>query len=45
LAQRHGEAPIYPASVIKFVYLMAAYARQEEGSFQIDPETDDLLTQ
>src|SRR5262249_27790117 len=25
LAHRDGEAPIYPASVIKFVYLMAAY--------------------
>lgn len=44
LAQRHGETPIYPASVIKFVYLMAAYAWQEEGTRRIDPEMDALLT-
>ena len=45
LAQRHGETPIYPASVIKFVYLMAAYKWQEAGVRQIDPEMDSLLTQ
>ncbi|MBP1686476.1 MAG: hypothetical protein H6Q33_2619 [Deltaproteobacteria bacterium] len=45
LAQRRGETPIYPASVVKFVYLMAAYARQEEGKDRIDPEMDVLLRQ
>src|SRR5262245_34121909 len=44
LAQRHGEVPIYPASVVKFVYLMAAYARQENGQRPIDVEMDRLLT-
>lgn len=43
LAHRHGETPIYPASVIKFVYLMAAYAWQENGTRRIDSEMDDLL--
>ena len=41
LAQRHGEMPIYPASVVKFVYLMAAYAWQEQGQRRIDAELDD----
>jgi hypothetical protein len=45
LAQRHGEAPIYPASVVKFVYLMAAYAWQDEGKGRIDAEMDGLLRQ
>jgi len=40
LAHRDGEKPIYPASVVKFVYLMAAYAQQERGTVKID----DLLT-
>jgi beta-lactamase class A len=44
LAQRRGGEPIYPASVIKFVYLMAAYAQQERGALQIDAELDDLIT-
>src|SRR5262249_14730043 len=44
LAQRDGEVPIYPASVIKFVYLMAAYAWQEQAKLQIDAVLDDLLT-
>ncbi len=43
LAQRHGAAPIYPASVVKFVYLMAAFAWQEQGRRRIDPEMDVLL--
>src|SRR5262249_1159009 len=29
LAEHHGDAAIYPASVVKFVYLMAAYRWQE----------------
>jgi len=45
LAERHGTTPIYPASVIKFVYLMAAYVWQEDGSRRIDAEMDEQLTQ
>ena len=45
LAHRNGETPIYPASVVKFVYLMAAYAWQETGTTQIDNDMDRLLTQ
>ena len=45
LAQRRGDTPIYPASVVKFVYLMAAYAWQEDGKRRIDNEMDGLLTQ
>jgi len=44
LAQRRGEVPIYPASVVKFVYLMAAYAWQDNGQRRIDGEMDRLLT-
>jgi len=40
LAQYHGESPVYPASVVKFVYLMAAYAWQEQGRLTIDPAFD-----
>ena len=43
LAERRGESPIYPASVIKFIYLMAAYAWQEKGTRRIDAEMDGLL--
>ncbi|HVO26759.1 MAG TPA: serine hydrolase [Candidatus Margulisiibacteriota bacterium] len=44
LAQRRGALPIYPASVVKFIYLMAAYAWQENGLGRIDGEMDKLLT-
>lgn len=44
LAQHHGEIPIYPASVVKFVYLMAAYAWQEQGRRSIDAELDAQLS-
>jgi beta-lactamase class A len=44
LAQRDGNLPIYPASVIKFVYLMAAYAWQEQGKRTIDPAIDEQLS-
>jgi hypothetical protein len=44
LAHRHGETPVYPASVVKFVYLMAAYAWQEDGLRRIDSYTDTQLT-
>jgi beta-lactamase class A len=45
LAHRAGDVPIYPASVVKFVYLMAAYAWQEQGKRRIDPELDAWLTE
>jgi hypothetical protein len=45
LAHSRGTMPIYPASVVKFVYLMAAYAWQESGTQRIDAEMDELLTQ
>lgn len=44
LAQYHGEIPIYPASVVKFAYLMAAYAWQAQGRRRIDPELDTQLS-
>jgi len=44
LAERGGEVSMYPASVVKFVYLMAAYAHQERGTLRIDAELDDALT-
>jgi hypothetical protein len=44
LAQHDGEIPVYPASVVKFVYLMAAYAWQEEGRLRIDDDFDHDLT-
>ena len=40
LAQWDGAKPIYPASVVKFVYLMAAYAFQEQGLLSIDADLD-----
>lgn len=43
LAHWQGETPIYPASVVKFVYLMAAYAFQEQGKLAIDPSLDKSL--
>src|SRR5262249_30880486 len=45
LAQYHGDAPIYPASVVKFVYLMAAYRWQEEGKLRIEGEFDRELSE
>lgn len=45
IAERRGELPVYPASVVKLVYLMAAYAWQERGTRAIDPEMDRLLTE
>ena len=44
LAHHDGEIPVYPASVVKFVYLMAAYAWQEEGRLRIDEDLDANLT-
>src|SRR5262245_59212784 len=40
LAERRGTAPVYPASVVKFVYLMAAYHWREQGELSIDPGLD-----
>ena len=36
LADWNGDSPVYPASVPKFVYLMAAYAWRDEGRLEID---------
>jgi len=44
LAHWHGDTPVYPASVVKFVYLIAAYAWQEQGRLEIDPWLDRQLT-
>jgi len=38
LAHRHGDTPVYPASVVKFVYLMATYAWVDRGRLEIDSE-------
>src|SRR5262249_11574529 len=43
VAHFNGDTPVYPASVIKFVYLMAAYAWQEEGRLTIDEDLDRQL--
>jgi len=43
-AHWNGETPVYPASVVKFVYLMAAYAWQEQGKLRIDDDLDANLT-
>ncbi len=43
LAHHNGDSPVYPASVVKFVYLMAAYAWRDEGRIEIDPAFDRQL--
>jgi beta-lactamase class A len=43
LAHHNGHSPVYPASVVKFVYLMATYAWQEQGRLEIDAELDRQL--
>ncbi len=45
LAHHHGDAPIYPASVVKFVYLMAAYRWQEQGRLRIEGDFDRELSE
>lgn len=40
LAHWNGTSPVYPASVPKFVYLMAAFAWRDEGRLKIDPTFD-----
>jgi beta-lactamase class A len=43
LAHWNGDSPVYPASVPKFVYLMAAYAWRDEGRLEIDSVLDRQL--
>jgi beta-lactamase class A len=45
LAHRDGDAPIYPASVVKFVYLMAAYRWQADGRLRIEGDFDRQLSE
>jgi len=45
LAHRNGDSPVYPASVVKFVYLMAAYAWRDQGLLEIDPAFERQLRQ
>jgi beta-lactamase class A len=45
LAHRNGDSPVYPASVVKLVYLMAAYAWRDQGRLQIDPAFESQLEQ
>ena len=45
LAHVHGDRPIYPASVVKFVYLMAAYRWQEQGRLRIEGDLDRELSE
>ncbi|MGH8577816.1 MAG: hypothetical protein ACREXJ_13085, partial [Gammaproteobacteria bacterium] len=40
LAHWNGTSPVYPASVPKFVYLMAAFAWRDQGRLGIDPTFD-----
>jgi len=40
IASVRGNDSVYPASVVKFVYLMAAYAWQEQGRLRIDAALD-----
>lgn len=40
LAHVRGNDPVYPASVVKFVYLMAAYAWREQGRLAIDADLE-----
>jgi beta-lactamase class A len=44
LAHWGGDELIYPASVVKFVYLMAAYDWHERGKLVIDKDLDRQLT-
>ncbi len=44
IAHWNGNTLIYPASVVKFVYLMAAYAWEEQGILKIDKYLDRQMT-
>ena len=39
----NADAPVYPASVVKFVYLMAAFEWRDRGELEIDPAFDRAL--
>lgn len=43
LAHHNGASPVYPASVPKFVYLMAAYAWRDAGRLEFDAAFDRQL--
>ena len=43
LAHWNGDSPVYPASVVKFVYLMAAFAWRDRGLLTIDAALDRQL--
>jgi len=43
LAHWNGDSPVYPASVVKFVYLMAAFAWRDRGLLEIDAALDRQL--
>jgi beta-lactamase class A len=45
LAHRNGDSPVYPASVVKLVYLMAAYAWRDQERLEIDPAFESQLRQ
>lgn len=45
LAHINGDEPGYPASVVKFVYLMAAFNERDQGRLQIDRSLDRKLTE
>ncbi|MBM4269259.1 MAG: hypothetical protein FJ144_22070 [Deltaproteobacteria bacterium] len=40
IADRNGDRPTYPASVVKFVYLMAAFAWKDQEKLEIDATLD-----
>jgi beta-lactamase class A len=44
IAHVRGHDKVYPASTVKFVYLMAAYAWQERGRLRIDASLDTELS-
>jgi len=43
LAHWNGDSPVYPASVVKIVYLMAAYAWRDAERLEIDPSFERQL--
>ncbi len=43
VAHWNGDSPVYPASVVKFVYLMAAYEWRDRGLLEIDSAFDRQL--
>jgi hypothetical protein len=45
LAHHAGTTSMYPASVVKFVYLMAAYAFRDAGKLRFDDELERQMTE